>query len=203
MAQTTLKKQRDRPSEAALLAGISNHQLRQSLSLAVTVEKCIAEVALPTSSSLARIHGQLEVGLHQGGRRLTPQRRRVLDLFESIGSGIHLSAEEVHQQLLEANSKVSLATIYRTLRLLVEMGFLHELEISDGGHRFELASHDHPDHHHLVCVRCGRTEEFESKPVLEAGRSAAERIGFQLIESTLNVRALCPSCQRPSTTNVH
>ena len=152
-------------------------------------------MALPSSLPLPRVYGQLEVGLHQGGRRLTPQRRRVLDLFESIGSGIHLSAEEVHHQLLEAKLRVSLATIYRTLRLLVEMGFLHELEISEGGHRFELASHDTPDHHHLVCVSCGRTEEFESEHVLQACRIAAESNGFQLIESTLTVRVLCPCCK--------
>ena len=53
------------------------------------------------------------------------------------------------------------------------MGFLHELELSDGGHRFEVSRHDHPDHHHLVCVSCGRTEEFESDHVLQAGRLAA------------------------------
>lgn len=144
---------------------------------------------------LNRFEGTLEVGLHQDGRRLTPQRRIVLDLFQRIGTGTHLSAEDVHHQLLDAGTRVSLATIYRTLRLLVEMGFLHELELSEGGHRFELASHDHPDHHHLVCVRCGRTEEFESEEVLKAGLNAAECIGFKLIESTLNVRALCPSCQ--------
>ncbi len=142
-----------------------------------------------------RIGGPLEVGLHQDGRRLTPQRRKVLELFERIGTGTHLSAEEVHHQLVQEKSKVSLATIYRTLRLLVSMGFLHELELNEGGHRFELSSHDHPDHHHLVCVRCGRTEEFESSQVLDAGRIAAEKIGFQLIESTLNVRAICPKCQ--------
>ena len=133
--------------------------------------------------------------MHEDGRRLTPQRRTVLDLFERIGSGIHLSAEDVHQKLKAANSRVSLATIYRTLRLLVEKGFLHELELTEGGHRFELASDDIPDHHHLVCVGCGRTEEFESELVLEAGKAAAHKIGFQLIESTLNVRALCPKCQ--------
>ena len=70
---------------------------------------------------------------------MTPQRRLVLDLFEQIGSGSHLSAEEVHRQLVDNQSKVSLATIYRTLRLLVEMDFLQELELRDGGSRFELA----------------------------------------------------------------
>ncbi len=151
--------------------------------------------ALLASSPLKQYGRPLEVGLHQEGRRLTPQRRKILDLFENSGSGNHLSAEDVHHLLLEAKSRVSLATIYRTLRLLVEMGFLYELELSEGGHRFELASNDHPDHHHLVCVRCGRTEEFENEQVIQAGRIAAEKNGFKLIESTLNVRALCPGCQ--------
>ena len=137
----------------------------------------------------------MEVGLHQYGRRITPQRKKVLKLFENIGTGKHLSAEDVHLQLMKLNTKVSLATIYRTLRLLVEMGFLTELELSDGGHRFELSSQEHPDHHHMVCIRCGHTEEFESDQVLQAGKLAADRVGFQLIESTLNVRALCPKCQ--------
>ena len=121
-----------------------------------------------------RNEGPLEIGLHQDGRRLTPQRKRILELFQRMGTGKHISAEDLHHQLARSKSKVSLATIYRTLRLLVEMGFLHELELSEGGHRFELASDDHPDHHHLVCVRCGRTEEFESENVLKAGKIAAD-----------------------------
>ena len=133
-------------------------------------------------------------GLHQDGKRLTPQRLKVLNLFENIGAGNHLSAEEVHAELLASKAKVSLATIYRTLRLLVQMGFLHELELSEGGHRYELLSNDIPDHHHLICIRCGRTEEFENDNVLEAGRIAAEKNGFKLIESSLNVRAICRSC---------
>ncbi len=149
----------------------------------------------PSLTNFNHSGSPLEIGLHHDGRRLTPQRQKVLNLFRTIGAGIHISAEEVHQKLLEANSRVSLATIYRTLRLLVEMEFLHELELSEGGHRFELASQDHPDHHHLVCIRCGRTEEFESDQVLVAGKNAAESIGFKLIESTLNVRAVCPDCQ--------
>ena len=139
--------------------------------------------------------GTLQKGLHEDGRRLTPQRKRVLGLFERLGSGNHLSAEDVHQQLVQLNMKVSLATVYRTLRLLADMGFLQELELSEGGRRFELASVDHRDHHHVVCIRCGRTEEFESDSVLSAGAAAASDFGFQLIESSLNVRAICPDCQ--------
>ena len=140
--------------------------------------------------------GSLQQGLHQDGRRLTPQRKRVLELFERLGSGCHLSAEEVHQQLAGLQLKVSLATVYRTLRLLADMGFLQELELSEGGRRFELAVAEHRDHHHVVCIRCGRTEEFESESVLRAGTEAAEQFGFKLIESSLKVRAICAACQR-------
>ena len=137
----------------------------------------------------------LRSSLHGRGQRLTPQRQRVLALFERIGEGAHLSAEDVHLRLLRAEERVSLATVYRTLRLLSSMELLRELELPEGGRRFELACHDdHRDHHHLVCVRCGQTEEFESAAVLEAGEQAAGRHGFRLLECVLNVRALCPRC---------
>lgn len=144
-------------------------------------------MALPPSSGLRS-------SLHDRGQRLTPQRQRVLALFERIGEGTHLSAEEVHQRLLRTREKVSLATVYRTLRLLSSMGLLQELELPEGGRRFELAGDAHRDHHHLVCVRCGRTEEFESVDVIAAGEAAAGRFGFRLLECVLNVRALCPAC---------
>lgn len=137
----------------------------------------------------------LRSSLHDRGQRLTPQRQRVLALFERLGEGMHLSAEEVHQRLLRAEERVSLATVYRTLRLLSSMELLRELELPEGGRRFELASDDdHRDHHHLVCVRCGQTEEFESEAVLLAGEQAAGLHGFRLLECVLNVRALCPRC---------
>ena len=101
----------------------------------------------------------------------------------------------MHQQLSALETKVSLATVYRTLRLLADMGFLQELELKEGGRRFELAVDDHRDHHHVVCIRCGRTEEFESESVLKAGAEAAQKFGFQLLESSLNVRAICSRCQ--------
>ena len=53
---------------------------------------------------------------------------------------------------------------------------------------------EHPDHHHLICIRCGRTEEFENNEVINAGKAAAKKFGFKLLESSLNVRALCPMC---------
>ena len=86
------------------------------------------------------VSGNLRQDLHGRGQRLTPQRQRVLDLFERMGAGHHLSAEDVHQQLLKADARVSLATVYRTLRLLSSMDLLHELELPEGSRRFELAN---------------------------------------------------------------
>ena len=137
----------------------------------------------------------LRTSLHARGQRLTPQRQRVLALFEEIGAGSHLSAEDVHQRLRGGEGGVSLATVYRTLRLLSSLDLLQELELPDGGRRFELTGDaQHRHHHHLVCVRCGRTEEFENPAVLTAGNEAADRQGFTLLECVLNVRALCPTC---------
>jgi Fur family ferric uptake transcriptional regulator len=76
------------------------------------------------------------------------------------------------------------------------MGLLQELELAEGGRRFELAGSSHRDHHHLVCVRCGRTEEFENGAVLSAGEGAALQHGFRLLECVLNVRGLCPECAK-------
>jgi Fur family ferric uptake transcriptional regulator len=149
---------------------------------------------VPAPATPAVASGGLRSSLHDRGQRLTPQRQRVLGLFERIGEGAHLSAEEVHQRLLRSDERVSLATVYRTLRLLSSMGLLQELELPEGGRRFELASAAHRDHHHLVCVRCGQTEEFESAVVLEAGEQAARQHGFRLLECVLNVRALCCRC---------
>ena len=144
------------------------------------------------------VDASLQQGLHQEGRRLTPQRQRVLDLFERRGSGCHLSAEEVHQQLAEMKLKVSLATVYRSLRLLADMGFLQELELTESGRRFELVVAEHRDHHHIVCIRCGRDRGIR-KRASAAGRiaEAAKGFGFQLIESSLNVRGICSTCQTP------
>jgi len=142
------------------------------------------------------INQGLRNSLRDQGQRLTPQRERMLGLFERLEEGRHLSAEEAHQKLRVRGEQVSLATVYRTLRLLSGMGLLKELELAEGGRRFELAGHDHRHHHHLVCVRCGRIEEFENGVVLAAASAAANRHGFRVLEGVLNVRALCPTCSR-------
>ena len=168
--------------------------MAQSAAVPLLPPPLLPLAALPTVTAANPQAEALRTSLNGRGQRLTPQRQRVLGLFERIGEGSHLSAEEVHQRLLKGEEKVSLATVYRTLRLLSSMQLLQELELPDGGRRFELAGDTNRDHHHLVCVRCGQTEEFESHDVLRAGERAAGLHGFRLLECVLNVRAVCPSC---------
>ena len=143
------------------------------------------------ASSPAEANGTLKKGLHQDGRRMTPQRRLVLDLFEQIGSGSHLSAEEVHRQLVDQQSKVSLATIYRTLRLLVEMDFLQELELREGS-RFELA-----DAEHSCLMRPLRVnrKNLKVKRCFSWSGTPRNQLIFELIDSSLNVQGICPDCR--------
>ena len=176
-------------SPSASVSGPASSPITGSVSSPVAPAAAPAAASLPPPSSDA-----LRSTLHDRGQRLTPQRQRVLALFEQIGAGTHLSAEQVHQRLLAQAEKVSLATVYRTLRLLSSMGLLQELELPEGGRRYELASDSHRDHHHLVCVRCGRTEEFEDGAVLQAGDLACLQNGFHLLECVLTVRAVCPRC---------
>jgi DNA repair protein RadD len=82
---------------------------------------------------------QLRNSLHGSNQRLTSQRKRVLSLFERMGEGSHLSAEDVHQRLLHSEERVSLATVYRTLQLLTSMELLRELDTQQGERLFELA----------------------------------------------------------------
>ena len=95
---------------------------------------------------------------------LTPQRQRVLDLFERTGAGHHLSAEDVHQQLLRGDCS-SLATVCRTLRLLTTMDLLRQLELPEAANVLSW-----PPMMTMIIttsfVACGRTEEFESEAVL-------------------------------------
>ena len=142
----------------------------------------------------------LRSSLHGRGQRLTPQRQRVLALFERLGEGTHLSAEEVHQRLLRAEERVSLATVYRTLRLLSSMELLRELELPEGGRRFELASDDdHRDHHHLVCVQCGLVLDIdvpnEVEQMLDTGvADLVSRAGFVLVGHRLDLMGRCENC---------
>lgn len=138
----------------------------------------------------------LKAELNSRGGRLTPQREKILHLFQNLPRGDHLSAEELHGLMLQRGERVSLSTVYRSLKLMTRMGILRELELAEGHKHYEI-NRPHPHHHHhMVCVQCNRTVEFKNDSILKQSLKQVEREGLQLIDCQLTVMAVCPEAIR-------
>lgn len=132
----------------------------------------------------------LKFQLNQKGYRLTPQRETILQIFQNLSKGSHLSAEEVHQLLQEQGERISMSTVYRTLHLMARIGILRELPLAEGHKHYELnLSHSH--HHHLVCVQCHKTFEFNDETILKIGEKQVEKATLELLDCQLTVRTVC------------
>ncbi|AFZ13594.1 ferric uptake regulator, Fur family [Crinalium epipsammum PCC 9333] len=140
--------------------------------------------------------GSLKAELNERGWRLTPQRETILQIFQNLARGNHLSAEDLYDLLQNEGEKISLSTIYRTLKLMARMGILRELELAEGHKHYEINQPYPNHHHHLICVRCNKTVEFKNDSILKTGTKTARKEGYHLLDCQLTVHAICPSCQR-------
>ncbi len=122
---------------------------------------------------------------------MTPQRESILNIFYELPDGEHLSAEELHQILQQKNAGISLATTYRTLKLFVSVGVLRELDFSEDHKHYELIHENEVPHHHIICVDCGKTAEFESPEVQKLAEKIALEKKLQLIDVQLKIFANC------------
>lgn len=138
----------------------------------------------------------LKAELNGRGWRLTPQRETILNAFQELPEGRHLSAEELYDLLEQQKQGISLSTIYRTLKLMARMGILRELELAEGHKHYELNQPYPHHHHHLICVRCNKTIEFKNDSVLKMGIKQADKEGYQVLDCQLTIHAVCPTCQR-------
>ncbi len=131
--------------------------------------------------------------LRISGLKATLPRMRVLDVFKRSDSR-HLSAEDVYRELLNGGADVGLATVYRVLMQFEQAGLLSRSHFDTGKAVFELRQSNH--HDHLVCVRCGRVEEFHDAEIEHRQRVVAEAMGFELREHALTLYGLCsaPTC---------
>lgn len=130
--------------------------------------------------------------LKDAGLKITLPRIKILQILES-SKVHHLSAEDVYKLLLQNGDEIGLATVYRVLTQFESAGLVirHHFE---GGHSvFELSTDDH--HDHLVCVKCGRVEEFHDEEIERRQRSIALQKGFDLTDHNLNLYGLCPNCK--------
>jgi Fur family ferric uptake transcriptional regulator len=133
--------------------------------------------------------------LRSRGYRVTPQRERILEIFQDLPAGHHLSAEELHQRLASLQPPISLATTYRTLNLLASIGILRELDFAEGHKHYELNRGKTEPHQHLVCVECFTPTEFTGTDVEAAARAVAARYGFEVLDIQLQIHGICQNCR--------
>ena len=128
---------------------------------------------------------------------LTPQRLAIAEQF--LASGRLLSAEDVAALLAKRGHKVGTATVYRTIDVLLQSGFIEERDRGEGFRRFE-AKRGLPHHEQLLCTVCGRVEEFR-EPSLErmTDRVAGSR-GFVRERHRLVIYGTCAECARAAAT---
>jgi Fur family transcriptional regulator, ferric uptake regulator len=124
---------------------------------------------------------------------LTPQRLAIAEVL--LNSDSHLSAEELSVALAEKGLKVGTATVYRTIDVLLESGFVVERNRGEGFRRFE-ANRDLPHHEQLLCTVCGVVEEFRDAVLERMTHRVADAHGFVRERHRLVIYGTCANCLR-------
>jgi len=135
--------------------------------------------------------------LHSIGLKATLPRLKVLELFQSSKER-HMSAEDVYKLLLNDNADVGLATVYRVLTQFEQAGLLQRHHFEGGRAVFELNEGGH--HDHLVCLQCGKVEEFYDAEIEKRQHKIAKDRGFSLHDHSLYLYADCIKAHCPNKT---
>ncbi len=130
--------------------------------------------------------------LAENGLKLTRQRLQIAERF--LEAGGHLSAEDLYHELAGEGQRVGLATVYRTLKMLVDAGLAQVRHFPDGAARYENV-YGEPAHDHLVCLECDRIIEIENPLVDDMYRRAFEEQGFVASGHRLIITGICRDCQ--------
>ena len=120
------------------------------------------------------------------GLRMTGQRRVIARVLSE--SHDHPDAEELHRRAVAIDQHISIATVYRTVRLLEEAGILERHDFRDGRSRFEEMHDEH--HDHLIDVQSGKVIEFHNDQIEELQRQVAEKLGYKLVDHRLELYAV-------------
>ncbi len=131
--------------------------------------------------------------LKDAGLKITMPRLKVLQILVQSPDH-HLSAEGVYKALLEMGEDVGVATVYRVLTQFESAGLVIRHNFEGGYSVFELSQGEH--HDHLVCVKCGKVEEFIDEIIEQRQKMIATRANFKMTDHALNIYGLCPDCQK-------
>ena len=117
------------------------------------------------------------------GLRITEQRRVIARVLSN--SSDHPDVEKLHQRAVEIDAGISIATVYRTVRLFEEAGILDRHDFGDGRSRYEAAPEAH--HDHMIDVESGKVIEFVDPELESLQRQIAERLGFRLVDHRMEL----------------
>jgi len=142
------------------------------------------------SSSDAELR-KMKHALHAHGLRMTSQRELIFRLLREQGG--HLSADELYSLARQRQPRISLSTVYRALDTFEELGLVRALHLEGEHHRYELARDG--EHHHMICLGCGRVIEFKCEHCAEMHQDLAERYDFQITGSRVQLLGYCADCR--------
>jgi Fur family ferric uptake transcriptional regulator len=134
--------------------------------------------------------------LKERGLKSTSQRDDIARVF--FGRTGHVSMEELHAEVKKTSPRVGFATVYRTVRLLKDLGLAVERHFDDGQARFEVAEGE-GHHDHLICERCGRIVEFNSAEIETLQESVARQLGFVVSRHRMELYGICRDCREGRT----
>jgi Fur family transcriptional regulator, ferric uptake regulator len=128
------------------------------------------------------------------GLRLTRQRQILLDLIDKTGQ--HLDAERLFQLAKQQDPKINRVTVYRTLKMLKTGGLVDELDLTHyGGDQHYYETRMKQEHAHVICLRCGKVEEFFGEPLQRLRKQIESHFGFQILLARTEVGGSCSHCQ--------
>jgi Fur family ferric uptake transcriptional regulator len=130
--------------------------------------------------------------LKEAGLKATHPRLKILEIMEAAEDR-HLNAEDIYKALLESGEDVGLATVYRVLTQFEDAGLVTRHHFEGGTSVFELNQGEH--HDHILCVKCGKVEEFVDDVIEQRQRKIAEDAGFSMTDHALYIYGVCKDCQ--------
>src|SRR5215468_9576148 len=143
---------------------------------------------------MATGNGAIENSLRERGVRLTRQRRILLDLIDR--SGLHLDAESLYQMAKEQDPKLNRVTVYRTLKMLKDGGLVDELDLAHWeGEKHYYETRMKQEHAHVICLRCGRVEEFFGEPLQALRSQVQSQFGFEIAFARTEIGGYCSHCR--------
>lgn len=136
--------------------------------------------------------------LREKGLKVTSQRLMVLNILSAHGDE-HLTVEEIYDLAKEESPEIGLASIYRTVQVLLELHVIEKVTFDDGFARYELNGEETGSghrHHHAICTQCGKVYSLETDLLDTLEKQVFESLGFEVTDHEVKLYGLCSACRR-------